>query len=403
MAYGSTSSEFVCDRCFSDEALQEFVSGIANSKKCDFCGRVSRKPIAAPFDDVAERISECISRYYDDPGNAGMSWESAEGGYQGITYDTFEIFEQMELDFPNKDGDRLREEMAFAMPNDLWSENEPYRLSEDQQLQFSWDSFCEMIKHKLRYFFAQTTRDEDDEIFSPSQILKLIFSYAKSAGAFITLNKGTPLYRARYQAAGQKHTTPSALGPPPVEVAIQTNRMSPPGIVMTYVADDVRTALAETANARGTFAVGEFVTERDALVLDLTNLPPVPSLFEDISDTMEYDPRPRLLFLRKVSREISRPVERDDRVHIEYVPTQVVTEYLRTAVTVNGKKVEGIRYRSSRKGAGTAIVLFADVDDVILEPAARGQFYHLGRGRWLSLKSVTEKKVTAKAIAKWKS
>src|SRR6185437_6461579 len=107
--------------------------------------------------------------------------------------------------------------------------------------------------------------------------------------------------------------------------------------------------------------------ERDALILDLTHLPPVPSVFAELADSLEYDPRPRLRFLHSISHEISRPVARDDRVHIEYVPTQVVTEYVRTAVTINGRSVDGIRYRSSRRRAQTALVLFADQDNLILE------------------------------------
>ncbi len=201
--------------------------------------------------------------------------------------------------------------------------------------------------------------------------------------------------------SGEKHTQPSSLGPPPENVAVQTNRMSSPGIVMMYVADDVQTALAETADKPGMFALGEFVTGRDALLLDLTHLPSVPSLFEDIPDTFEYDPRPRIQFLWKLSREISRPIARDDRVHIEYVPTQVATEYLRTSVTVDGRIVDGIRYRSSRNGVGTAIVLFANQDNIELEPGARGNFYHAAGDRWLTLKSFSEKRVTAKSIAKW--
>jgi hypothetical protein len=401
MPFGSVNFEFVCAKCFSDEALQDFVSGIATSKKCDFCGGTSSKKIAAPFEEVSERIAECITRYYDDPGSAGMSYVSADGGYQGITHDTYEIFELMGLDFPRKGGDALREELASAMPTDLWSENEPHRLNADDKLQYSWESFCRLIKHKLRYFFTLTIREDDDEIFSPSQLLRLIFSYAKSSGAFVTLPKGTSLYRARLQKPGEKHTQPSSLGPPPENAAIQTNRMSPPGIVMMYAADDMQTALAETADKPAMFALGDFVTGRDALLLDLTHLPPVPSLFEDIPDTLEYDPRPHILFLWKLSREISRPIARDDRVHIEYLPTQVVTEYLRTSVSVVGKKVDGIRYRSSRNGVGTAIVLFASRDNIELEPEARGNFYHAYRDRWLTLKSFNEKRVTAKAIAKW--
>lgn len=397
------SSEFVCDKCFSDEDVQDHVLGMAERKKCDFCGRVGKEPIAVPLDDVADYIADRICSYYDDPANAGLPYESAEGGYQGVTYITLEIFDEMGLDFPRRGGERLRDELAAKMPHELWCDAEPFRLSEHERLRYSWESFCDLIKHKLRFFFTQEVRGDDAEIFSPSEILQRIFSYAENVSAFVTLPKGTSVFRARYQANGETFATAGGLGPPPVEVAVQTNRMSPPGIVMTYVADDRRTALAETASEPGTFAVGEFTTERDAIILDLTHLPQAPGVFAEIPDSMEYDPRPRLIFLRLLSEEISRPIARDNRVHVEYVPTQVITEYLRTAVTVGGKKVDGIRYRSSRHGVGTAIVLFVDRDNVVFEPGERPEYYHFAKDRWLKLKSVQVKNVTAALIAKWSS
>ena len=47
--------------------------------------------------------------------------------------------------------------------------------------------------------------------------------------------------------------------------------------------------------------------------------------------------------------EMSRRIEGDDRVHIEYVPTQVVTEFIRAKVIWGESKVDGIRYASSVK------------------------------------------------------
>jgi hypothetical protein len=39
--------------------------------------------------------------------------------------------------------------------------------------------------------------------------------------------------------------------------------------------------LAESADEVGTFVVGKFVTERDALILDLTRMPAAPSVFAE--------------------------------------------------------------------------------------------------------------------------
>ena len=395
-----SQDEFVCGACFNDDGLKEFVSAHAGENECSFCGAVSDEPIAAPIDEVIDYIGECIGRYYDDPANT-LPYESAEGGYQGTTYTTEEVLEAVELDFPNDHQSRLYDAVCSGLPNDLWSDAEPFALSRDEQLSFSWEEFCRVIKHERRYFFAQRKPGKDSELYSPSEILRLIFSYADEAGAFVQLPRSTKLYRARQQAEGESLTTAGKLGPPPVECAIQANRMSPPGIVMMYASEDEQTALAETAMTTGTYAIGEFVTERDALILDFTRLPSIPSIFTELSDALEYDPRPRLGFLHRVSREMSRSIARDDRMHIEYVPTQVVTEYIRTVLTTGKGAVEGIRYRSSRKDGETSLVLFADQHNLILEKEEQPEFYFLWKDCWLRLTTASSKTISNNDIEAW--
>jgi hypothetical protein len=87
-------------------------------------------------------------------------------------------------------------------------------------------------------------------------------------------------------------------------------------------------------------------------------------------------------------------------VHVEYVPTQVVTEYVRTVVHVKGRKIDGIRYHSSRKHAGTALVLFAGQDHLIFDQPERPSFYRAD-GRWLRLIKAGEESVTEKDIQRW--
>jgi hypothetical protein len=59
MPFGSIS-EFVCGKCFDDQGLEKYVSGIAERKKSDFCARVEKEQTAAPFDKVAKYIARCI-------------------------------------------------------------------------------------------------------------------------------------------------------------------------------------------------------------------------------------------------------------------------------------------------------------------------------------------------------
>jgi hypothetical protein len=400
-----SDNQYVCAECFGNQGLKDFCSAHAEVLECDFCGAADEEPIAAPIEEVIGHIESCIYRYFDDSANAGLPYETREGGWQGKTYDTYDVLEDLGLDLPQDDGD-LFDGIANGIENTLWSDADPYALSPAEQLSLSWKQFCEVIKHKRRYFFLReekTSEDEyypHDELFSPAKTLEMIFAFAEETEAFITIPAGSKFFRARYQAAGEAWTTAAKLGPPPVELAFQTNRMSPPGVVMTYVAEDRETALAETANGPGNFAVGEFANDRDVLILDLTRFPKPPCVFAELSDTMEFDPRPRLNFLRNVSSDISRPIARDDRVHVEYVPTQVVTEYVRAAVRIGGRGVDGIRYTSSRRRATTAMVLFADQANLVLEETERPEFYR-SDDRWLHLQTSDSVVVSTQDIEKW--
>jgi len=54
-------------------------------------------------------------------------------------------------------------------------------------------------------------------------------------------------------------------------------------------------------------------------------------------------------------------VDRDGAEHIDYVPTQVVCEYLRLAFRdSDGCPLDGMIYSSRQRGGGTNVVVFVD-------------------------------------------
>jgi hypothetical protein len=129
-------------------------------------------------------------------------------------------------------------------------------------------------------------------------------------------------------------------------------------------------------------------------------LPSIPSLFEGISDSCEYDPRRVLTFLHHVTKEISRPIERDDRTHIEYVPTQVVTEFIRSQFLSDGTIVEGIKYPSAVHKGFASYVLFATQKNLISSRMKRGELLS-EEDRWILLKSKSISRITKKMIDSW--
>lgn len=84
----------------------------------------------------------------------------------------------------------------------------------------------------------------------------------------------------------------------------------------------------------------------------------------------------RRIFLRGFAGELSRPVERDDAEHVECVPTQIVTEYLRYVFRDYGADpVDGLVFASAQTQGGRCIVLFADRDGCLEkdhDPRERG-------------------------------
>lgn len=83
----------------------------------------------------------------------------------------------------------------------------------------------------------------------------------------------------------------------------------------------------------------------------------MPSLF----DPEQRHLRPSLIFLRYFATAIAEPFVRDEQIHIEYVPTQVVTEWLRTRFDPGpGPPIEGVLYQSARCSSGINAALFID-------------------------------------------
>lgn len=69
--------------------------------------------------------------------------------------------------------------------------------------------------------------------------------------------------------------------------------------------------------------------------------------------------------MRDFIEDFTKPIERSDRAHADYVPTQVVTEYFRHVYrTDDGHQIDGIIYPSSKTG-DKAIVIFADASGCI--------------------------------------
>jgi hypothetical protein len=372
----------ICAKCFEDPDLVDLIEGYEGPLGCSFCGE-SDAP-TAPFDDVAEHIRERLETFYGKAGDQ-LPYESREGGYQGWHTSTWELLvEDVGIALPRDTRGQLLNALVGEIGDDVWCEYDWLALEPDESLESSWESFCSLVKHDRRFFFHDLEagqRGHPDER-SPAQFLNELGSHIDRQGLIRQEPERFCLYRARVRDAGEQHTTPTALGPPPSSLATQSNRMNPPGISMFYAADNPALATAETRGQ--SVSIGTFQTTRPIHILDLANMPEVPGFFSSAERMRIFT----LSFLTKFAELIIQPVLRNDRTQIDYIPTQVFTEFLRDFPFEDGK-IDGVRYRSATGHAGANIVLFATPDNV--EGVSPNPDYGPPPNRWLQLVAVEHK------------
>ena len=351
MGWKPSDAKFVCPQCVHDDELREFVADRATSNSCSYCQRTGSVPIAAPLDDIVDLVVRSIRSEWTDPAEE-LPYESREGGYQGKVYTTISLLWE-EVEFPTEN-DQLMDDIADAMLQEAWCRRNYFSPSEGDQLFYTWQEFCELVKHERRYiFWPDEDREDPFDPPHPSEILDQIETIIFTSEIVTRFPKGSEFVRGRPHSAHLTYASAAELGPPPLDRARHANRMSPAGIAMFYGALDEETAVSEVHRLSRrkceVVTLGHFRATRDLRLIELRALPEVPSIFSEIRRNL----RPGVSFLRSFVKDLAKPIEKDGREHIEYVPTQIVTEYLRYRFhDQKGFSVDGLIYPSSLKDGG---------------------------------------------------
>ena len=349
---------YVCSACVTDRFVKEELDGSLEDEACAYCGTVPAADLLVLVDEIADYLVT----EFEDPANS-LPYVSREGGYQGVVDDGYDVV--MDLD-PWSDREDLVEDVATAFLGNPRCEKDYGTLKDDDILRYGWKRFSYLIKHHTRHLFFDVVPNKSiqDEGIPPSRMLVALGTLANDRNLFSILPKGSGVFRARVHDEELSLSTAEELGPPPREAAISSNRMSPAGISMFYGAFDRETALRETfdptRDPKKGATVATFCSNRDLFMLDLTILPELPSPFDRANRHL----RRTLSFLHEFVDDFSRPVARDGREHVDYVPTQVVTEFFRHRHRAPGNaSIDGIVYTSSREGGDKAVVLFLSPEE----------------------------------------
>lgn len=353
--FSSVGDKYVCSTCVGDKGLGRFIKDNGDKSQCTYCQ--GKHSIVLHFDELMQFILECLSQEYGDPNNVGVAWDK---GWVGEVYDTYDFLDEIGIPIENMD---FQDDIIDSLSDRQWCKSDFYNLSPELVLSYGWKEFVDTVKHKSRYVFYRVPDESDfrgHEEIPPSYFLDALCGVIDSLSLYKKIEVGTKLTRVRIHKKDEKFTKAAELGPPPVEYASYPNRMSPSGIPMFYGAFNLKTALAETYTPDGECkvgTVGKFETVKELTLVDLSKLPPIKGIFSGASRTYRHG----LSFLVEFLDDFTAPVSKDGREHIDYVPTQVVSEHLRFIhKTGENVSIDGIIYPSSKDHGKKAVVLFCD-------------------------------------------
>lgn len=366
------TDKYVCDDCFKDYAIKKFIIKYGVEPECTYCGRVSHYGIAVHIKDVADFIVEGIDYEWNlCPEVEGIIRDEDNDSWYSLgVVSTHEILREREVEGLERVNEDILCDLLIYIPDDerakvgiIWGKSH-------ENLLLNWENFCYEIKHRVRYLFLSVDLDieEFDRIYGPGispipivHILKTMASSFNRLGLLQILDKDTIFYRARGHQRNQQLKNANDLGTTPIQYS-KANRMSPVGIPMFYAAFNEETAIKEIISHYGDqskiITIGKFKNSIDCKVLDLTSLPNIPSIFDQDRRSL----REEIMFLTKFRETIERHVQ--DNKEIDYIPTQVFTEYIRYIFRdADEKSLSGIIYPSVQHSNGKCCVLFVQNED----------------------------------------
>jgi hypothetical protein len=329
------NSKNVCNRCVQDEALSRCIYEEGEEPSCDYCDAKSGRTIRClPLDRLVQKIHDRVSEEYGDVHSEMISYDNEEGEYACDVYTTAEIG----LEAHPKDIDG-------ALLDLTWCKKRFGSNDFTAALASRWIGFIDFVKQDADLLSKDEPEAPDvdarpgpdalgvpydsEEGLAPNRMLDALAEIVGRTKLTQSIQPGMVIFRARVHSSDKALTTPAELGPPPVDRATQSNRMSPIGSVRFHGESDVETAIQETFQRDREGASDKVVIiaqsklNRSIQVLDLTELPAVPSFFGD------YELHHGTRFLLDFERDFGKPIARDGSEHIEYKPTQLVTDYFR--------------------------------------------------------------------------
>lgn len=340
----------ICVDCINDKFLAKFVLENSISKECSYCEKKFRTNKATTYNLIMNKIYKTIFYYYGDAQDLNLPFADGEWVISSTPIEDiiFEINpgwnEDFSIDLANSADPWLH---LVKHSNGDWLE-----IPQCKALMYSWDSFKNQILYKTRYLFLSEPNEEinDRQIIPVNLMLNALERLCLEFNLIKTVKKNNIFYRVRSHSKYVSFSEFDHMGVAPPRIAT-AGRMNPAGIPYFYIADSLLTAKLEVIKDQEHWSYAKFKLKKDIKVIDFSCIPKIPSIF----DIEKYKNRQKIIFLHDLVEDISKPVGSDEKDHIDYIPTQVVSEFFRYRFK---PEVKGIKYKSVKNPKGLNIAFY---------------------------------------------
>lgn len=349
--FGEVPEKYICYQCIGDNGLKEYIQRNATHKRCSYCKKRSKKNSAISLENFILYVQQCLRAEYETIENSGTPYESREGGWQGPEQEIDDILDEHPL---WSDSGEIEEEVQDILSDNTYAK-EFTGTPSDWNSEY-WSKFVDLVKYKARFILFRRDFTFEYDFDDPRYILDTIGNLLPDIAQ--TVPAGLKLTRVRGSNEGIEGMLATNLGTNSPRRTKDPFRMSPAGIPLFYAAESAATAAAEvsTKGEYKFYHIGTFETSREVVLIDFTAKLPMPSIY----DEDKAHKREGILFLRRFVKDMSLPVGKNGEENIDYLPTQIVTEYIRYLCKIKGKNVDGVRYPSTQHEGGICYAFFVD-------------------------------------------
>lgn len=319
----------VCENCFGNKYIKDYIRGNGETnKKCDFCG--STQIFTISLETISKYIEKCLLIDHDKTEQIYSYESQLIGGLASLLHIEASTSILLETSCSRELAKLIAEKanLKYLTHHKHVSFLERFFSKDDSS---SYDRFEFETKYSNRFFI------KEEHLSFLNKIINTI-----QEKTITKIDPGTTFFRSRI---GKFKKAEDLF--PPMNPRKQ-NRMTPAGISAIYLANDENTSFLEIFNEdiKEEVSISLIKNIQCLTIADLT-------LLKDMPKSCFHPEYSLYKFLSYFIEQISKPIKNEDSSY-EYVPTQIITEYIKTKIP----QVNGIAYPSNRNPSGKNYVLF---------------------------------------------